>query len=78
MRQAGKMKKGDGKEAHHIKPHASGGSNDLSNIRAAPRSENRAWRKKDPQNYGKLQGKAPKGSSPLKRAIARRNRARKG
>lgn len=40
----GKVRKGDGKDVHHVKPQRSGGSNDRSNLRAVPKSKNRAWR----------------------------------
>lgn len=40
----GKVKKGDGKDVHHVKPQRSGGSNDRSNLRARDASKNRAWR----------------------------------
>lgn len=40
----GKVKKGDKKDVHHVKPQRSGGSNARSNLRAVPQSKNRAWR----------------------------------
>lgn len=40
----GKVRKGDGKDVHHIKPQRSGGGNNRSNLRAVPKSKNRAWR----------------------------------
>lgn len=40
----GKVRVGDGKDVHHVKPQRSGGSNERSNLRVANRSKNRAWR----------------------------------
>lgn len=40
----GKVKKGDGKDVHHVKPQREGGSNARSNLRARDASKNRAWR----------------------------------
>jgi hypothetical protein len=49
----GLVKKGDGKEIDHKKMLDQGGSNDKSNRRVVSASENRAWRKKNPQAYGR-------------------------
>lgn len=38
------LKKGDPRDAHHVKPQRSGGSNAKSNLRAVHKSKNRAWR----------------------------------
>jgi hypothetical protein len=37
----GKVKKGDGKDVHHVKPVRSGGTNSRSNLRVVDRSKNR-------------------------------------
>jgi len=37
------LKVGDPRDAHHVKPQRSGGSNDRSNLKAVHRSKNRAW-----------------------------------
>jgi hypothetical protein len=42
----GVVKKGDGKDVDHKKPLRSGGTNARSNLRAVPKSVNRAWAKK--------------------------------
>lgn len=42
----GLVKKGDGKDVDHKKPLRSGGTNARSNLRAVPKSVNRAWAKK--------------------------------
>jgi hypothetical protein len=44
LEKEGKVRKGDGKDVHHVKPQRSGGSNDRSNLRARDASKNRAWR----------------------------------
>jgi hypothetical protein len=44
LEKEGKVKKGDGKDVHHVKPQRSGGSNARSNLRVASRAKNRAWR----------------------------------
>jgi len=49
----GDAKKGDGKEVDHKRMLDKGGSNDKSNRRVVPASENRAWRKRSPEAYGK-------------------------
>lgn len=38
------LKVGDPRDAHHVKPLRSGGSNSRSNLKAVHRSKNRAWR----------------------------------
>lgn len=38
------LKKGDPRDAHHVKPQREGGSNKKSNLKAVHRSKNRAWR----------------------------------
>lgn len=38
----GRVKKGDGKDVHHVKPLSSGGSNSKSNTRVMSKSANRA------------------------------------
>ncbi len=42
----GVVKKGDGKDVDHKKPLRAGGTNARSNLRAVPKSVNRAWRGK--------------------------------
>tara|TARA_B100001059_G_scaffold226104_1_gene254081 strand:+ start:890 stop:1150 length:261 start_codon:yes stop_codon:yes gene_type:complete len=42
MEAAGRVKKGDKKDVDHKKPLASGGSNDISNLRVRSISKNRA------------------------------------
>ena len=44
LEKEGKVRKGDGKDVHHVKPQRSGGSNARSNLKVADRSKNRAWR----------------------------------
>lgn len=39
-----KLKVGDPRDAHHVKPLRSGGSNAKGNLKAVHRSKNRAWR----------------------------------
>lgn len=39
----GKVKKGDGKELHHVKPLSTGGSRDTSNTRVVSRKANRSY-----------------------------------
>lgn len=43
MEKAGKVHKGDKKDVDHIKPLVKGGSNDVSNMRVIPRSQNRSF-----------------------------------
>jgi hypothetical protein len=46
------LKKGDPRDAHHVKPLRSGGSNARSNLKAVHKSKNRAWRaEKKSKNY---------------------------
>jgi len=40
----GRVKKGDGKDVHHVKPLREGGSNSRSNLQVKSASKNRAWR----------------------------------
>ncbi len=49
----GVAKKGDGTEVDHKKPLDKGGTNDKSNRRVVPAKENRSWRDKHPEMYGK-------------------------
>lgn len=49
----GRAKKGDGKDVHHVKPLAKGGSTEKSNTRVVSRKTNRGWRKKNPEMYTK-------------------------
>jgi hypothetical protein len=49
----GVVKKGDGKEIDHKRMLDKGGSNDKSNRRVVSASENRGWRKDNPEAYGK-------------------------
>lgn len=41
---AGKAKKGDGKDVHHVKPLSRGGSTAVSNLRVSKRAKNRSHR----------------------------------
>ena len=50
---AGKAAVGDGKDIDHKTPLDKGGSGADSNTRVASRSENRGWRGKHPEMYGK-------------------------
>lgn len=50
---AGAVKKGDGKEIDHKKMLALGGSDKASNTRVVPATENRGWRSKHPEAYGR-------------------------
>jgi hypothetical protein len=45
LEKEGKVSKGDGKDVDHRKPLAKGGSNERSNLRARPASENRSFRR---------------------------------
>ena len=49
----GLVHKGDGKEVDHKKMLDRGGSESMSNTRVVSAEENRAWRKKHPEAYGK-------------------------
>jgi len=46
LEKLGVVKKGDGMDVDHKKPLRAGGSNAVSNLRAVPKSVNRAWAKK--------------------------------
>lgn len=50
---AGLVRKGDGKEVDHRKMLDKGGSDKDSNTRVVSAAENRAWRAKNPDAYGK-------------------------
>jgi len=50
---SGKASVGDGTEVDHKKMLDLGGSAKASNTRIVPASENRAWRAKHPEAYGK-------------------------
>ena len=50
---AGKAKVGDGKDVHHVKMLAKGGSGKDSNTKVVSRKTNRGWRKKNPKVYKK-------------------------
>ena len=50
---AGLVHKGDGKEIDHKKMLDKGGSDKDSNTRVVSAAENRAWRKNNPDAYGK-------------------------
>ena len=43
MEKAGKAHKGDGKDVDHKKPISKGGTNDKSNLRVVPASDNRSF-----------------------------------
>jgi hypothetical protein len=45
MEDAGKVRKGDGKDVDHKTPIKSGGGNGKSNLRVTSQTENRGWRK---------------------------------
>lgn len=49
----GKVAKGDGKDVHHIKMLAKGGSTKDSNTAVVSRKSNRGWRSKHPKVYKK-------------------------
>ena len=50
---AGKVRKGDGKDVHHVKMLAKGGSTKDSNTAVISRKANRGWRSKHPKVYKK-------------------------
>lgn len=50
---AGIVKKGDGTEIDHKVPLDKGGSDAKSNTRVVSAAENRAWRGRQPEMYGK-------------------------
>lgn len=45
LMEAGRVRKGDGKDVDHKRPLRAGGSNAPSNLRVTSPSKNRAWRK---------------------------------
>ena len=47
----GRVKKGDGKDVHHVKPLDKGGSTKKSNTKVVSQKTNRGWRKKNPEMY---------------------------
>lgn len=49
----GLVKKGDGKDIDHKKMLDEGGTNTKGNLRVTSASENRAWRERKPEVYGK-------------------------
>ena len=49
----GRAKVGDGTNVDHKKPLGKGGSNDKANLRVVSESENKGWRKKHGDMYGK-------------------------
>jgi hypothetical protein len=49
----GDAKVGDGKDVDHKRPLDKGGTNAKSNLRVVDRSDNRAWREKHGDMYGK-------------------------
>jgi hypothetical protein len=49
----GKVKKGDGKDVDHKKMLDGNGTNSKGNLRVVSQTENRGWRKKHGDNYGK-------------------------
>jgi hypothetical protein len=49
----GAAKVGDGKDVDHKRPLDKGGTNAKSNLRVVDRSDNRAWREKHGDMYGK-------------------------
>ena len=49
----GTVKKGDGKDVHHVKMLVKGGSGKDSNTKVVSRKTNRGWRKKNPKVYKK-------------------------
>lgn len=53
----GRAKVGDGTEVDHKKPLDKGGAHNRSNRRVVSASENRAWREKHPEMYGKREKK---------------------
>jgi hypothetical protein len=50
---SGKASVGDGTNVDHITPLGKGGSASKSNTRIIPESQNKGWRKKHPDMYGK-------------------------
>lgn len=49
----GRVKKGDGKDVHHVKPLDKGGSTAKSNTKVVSKETNRGWRKDHPEMYTK-------------------------
>lgn len=49
----GLVKKGDGKDIDHKKMLDEGGTNAKGNLRVVSASENRGWRERKPEVYGK-------------------------
>ncbi len=47
----GRVKKGDGKDVHHVNPLDKGGSTKKSNTKVVSKKTNRGWRKKNPEMY---------------------------
>lgn len=47
----GRVKKGDGKDVHHVRPLDKGGSTKKSNTKVVSKKTNRGWRKKNPEMY---------------------------
>jgi hypothetical protein len=47
----GRVKKGDGKDVHHVNPLDKGGSAKKSNTKVVSKKTNRGWRKKNPEMY---------------------------
>jgi hypothetical protein len=50
---SGKAAVGDGTNVDHIKPLGKGGSASKKNTRLIPAAENKGWRKRQPEMYGK-------------------------
>lgn len=50
---SGTVKKGDGKEIDHKRMLDQGGSNAKENLRVADAKENRGWRGRKPEAYGR-------------------------
>jgi hypothetical protein len=50
---AGKASVGDGTSVDHIKPLGKGGSASKKNTRIISAAENKGWRKRQPEMYGK-------------------------
>lgn len=50
---AGRAKKGDGKDVHHVKMQAKTGAQKNGKTKVVSRKANRGWRKKNPGMYGK-------------------------
>lgn len=44
LEEEGRVKKGDGKDVHHVKPLRSGGKSSRSNLRVTTPHKNRAWK----------------------------------